>query len=146
MTAQRWWVRRAARWLARIDGVSGQIRLAMLIMTGLSTATLTLQQYGHGKYAWPLIGVTGLFLLGFTYLYTEGGVWNQMARDRRDLSNNFAGPNARISNEMLARSLAAWDKGDELSDTEVRLLKSELNNAFFDLRTGVNLEEEEREN
>ena len=64
----------------------------MLGMTGLSTATLTLRQYGHAEYAWPLIGVTLSGTLVFTYLYAEGGVWNQMSRDRQDLSSNFANP------------------------------------------------------
>jgi len=47
--------------MARVDGVSNTIRLAMLGLTGLSTATLTLRQYGHGEYAWPLIGVVGVW-------------------------------------------------------------------------------------
>lgn len=140
-TAKRWWVRMAARWLARVDGVSGQLRLAMLIMTGLSTATLTLRQYGYGRYAWPLIAITGLAMLVFTYLYTEGGVWNTMARDRRDLSNNFAGPNARIANEMLLRAYLAAEQGEELSESQIELIQEELDNAFFELRDGVELED-----
>lgn len=141
-TAKRWWVRSAARWLARIDGVSGQLRLAMLVMTGLSTATLTLRQYGHGELAWPLISVTAVAMLVFTYLYTEGGVWNTMARDRRDLSNNFAGPNARIANEMLARSMAAHLEGDELSERQREIITNELDQAFWELRDGVDLDDE----
>lgn len=140
-TAERWWVRLAARWLARIDGVSGQLRLAMLVMTGLSTATLTLQQYGHGQYAWPLIGVTGFAMLIYTYLYAEGGVWNQVQRDKRDLSNNWAGPNARISNEMLVRSLVAALQDSELTKEQERLIKRELDDAFFELREGVELDD-----
>ena len=142
MTAERWWVRLAARWLARVDGVSGMIRLAMLGLTGLSTATLTLRQYGHGEYAWPLIFVVLSGTLVFTYLYTEGGVWNQMSRDRQDLSNNFAGPSMRINNELLARAFLAAEERRELSDTERMAIKEELDEAFDEYRDGLTLDKE----
>ena len=141
MTAERWWVRLAARWLARIDGVSGMVRLAMLGMTGLSTATLTLRQYGHGEYAWPLIGVTLGGTLVFTYLYTEGGVWNQMSRDRQDLSNNFANPSMRMNNELLARAVLAAQEQRELTDAEREAIKAELNAGFDEYRDGIELEQ-----
>lgn len=142
MTAERWWVRLAARWLARVDGVSGMIRLAMLGLTGLSTATLTLRQYGHGEYAWPLIFVVLSGTLVFTYLYTEGGVWNQMSRDRQDLSNNFAGPSMRINNELLARAFLAAEERRELSETERMAIKEELDEAFDEYRDGLTLDKE----
>lgn len=141
MTAQRWWVRLAARWLARVDGVSGMIRLAMLGLTGLSTATLTLRQYGHGEYAWPFIGVVAGGTVIFTYLYTEGGVWNQMARDRQDLSTNFAGPSMRMNNELLARGILAAEEGRELSERERQAIKGELDHAFAEYRDGIDLGE-----
>lgn len=142
MTANRWWVKMAARWLARIDGVSGQLQLAMLIMTGLSTATLTLKSYGHGQFAWPLIAVTAIAGLVFTYFYTEGGVWNQVNRDRQDLSSNFARPGFRINDELLARGLLAAFKGRELSVDERAAIQVELDEAFADYRDGINLKGE----
>jgi hypothetical protein len=140
MTANRWWVRLAARWLARVDGVSGMIRLAMLGLTGISTATLTLRQYGHGEYAWPLIGTVLILTLVFTYLYTEGGVWNQMARDRQDLSSNFAGPSMRMNNELIARGILAARESRELSEEERGAIKRELDEAFEEYRDGIELE------
>lgn len=142
MTANRWWVRSAARWLARVDGVSGHIRLAMLALTGVSTSTLTLQQYGHGEYAWPFIAVTSVGLLAFTYLYTEGGVWNQMARDRQDLSNNFAGPNHRIGAELRSRGEVAGLMGRQLNDDERDAVREELDEAFEEYRDGVDIPED----
>ena len=139
MTANRWWVRLAARWLARVDGVSGMIRLAMLGLTGLSTATLTLRQYGHGEYAWPFVLVVAIGTLVFTYLYTEGGVWNQMARDRQDLSTNFAGPSMRMNNELIARGILAAQEGRELSEAERKAIKQELDHAFHEYRDGIDL-------
>lgn len=140
MTAERWWVRHAARWLARVDGVSGMIRLAMLGLTGLSTATITLRQYGHGDLAWPFIGVVSAGTLLFTYLYTEGGVWNQMARDRQDLSSNFAGPNMRMNNELLARGILAARETRALSEEERQAIKTELDTAFDEYRDGIDLD------
>lgn len=140
MTANRWWVRLAARWLARIDGVSGMIRLAMLGLTGISTATITLRQYGHGEYAWPFIGIVVVSTTIFTYLYTEGGVWNQMARDRKDLSTNFAGPSMRMNNELIARGVLAAQEKRELSDQERQAIKQELDEAFYEYRDGIELE------
>lgn len=140
MTASRWWVRIAARWLARVDGVSGQLRLAMLALTGLSTATLTLRQYGHSELAWPLIISLTLGMVVYTYLYAEGGVWNQVARDRVDLSTNFAGPTQRIDDELIARGIHAARKGRELDAQERRAIKKELDKAFYEYRDGIDLE------
>lgn len=140
-TADRWWVRLAARWLARIDGVSGQIRLAMLIMTGLSTATLTLRQYGYGEYAWPLIGLTAVGMLVFTYLYTEGGVWNQMARDRADLSSNYATPQAKINTEMTGAALFAALEGRPPNDKEREAIEDAVAERFDEHRDGVELDD-----
>jgi hypothetical protein len=134
-TAERWWVRLAARWL----GVSGQLRLAMLVMTGLSTATLTLRQYGHGQLAWPLIFTTGIGMLVYTYLYAEGGVWNQVQRDRADLSTNFAGPGMRMDDELIARGILAAQKGEELSEDERQAVKHELDEAWDEYRDGIDL-------
>lgn len=106
MTAERWWVRLAARWLARVDGVSGQLRLAMLGLTGVSTASLTLQQYGYGEYAVPFIALLGATTLVYTYYYSEGGVWNQVARDRTDMSDNYSGPTMLMDAKIEARQLA----------------------------------------
>jgi hypothetical protein len=140
MTATRWWVRLAARWLARIDGVSAQLRLAMLALTGLSTATLSLQSYGYGHLAIPLIAVVTVLGTVYTYLYTEGGVWNQMGRDRQDLSANWAGPNSAIQGVMTARSMAAARKGEELTDAERKAVDREMLDAFETYRDGVEIE------
>lgn len=105
-TAERWWVRLGARWLARINGVSAQLRLAMLGLTGISTATITLKQYGHGDLAWPFIAVIVGGTVGYAYLFGEGGVWNQVERDRADMSDNYSGPTMLIDRRIEGRQLA----------------------------------------
>lgn len=141
MTANRWWVKLAARWLARIDGVKGQVQMLSLAVTAFSTFSIMLQGFGLGAYI-PYLAV-GSVLVGivYVYLYTEGGVWNQMVRDRQDMSNNFAGPNARIQAEMLAVALAAAQKGEELDESEREAVKTELETSFNDLRDGIEIEE-----
>jgi hypothetical protein len=106
MTANRWWVRTAARWLARIDGVSGQLRLAFLFLTGVSTMSVALKSYGLGQFAGPLVGLAAVGGLAMAYLYTEGGVWNQMARDRQDLSGDYSDPGDLIGHRIGAQQLA----------------------------------------
>lgn len=140
-TADRWWVRLAARWLARIDGVSGQIRLAMLVMTGLSTATISLRQYGLGEFAVPLIAATAVALLAFTFLYSEGGVWNQMARDRADLSSNHATPRAKINTELTGVAIFAALEGREPDADERAAIETAVDEQWSDRRDGVKLED-----
>jgi len=145
MTAQRWWVRLAARWLARVDGVSGQLRLAMLGLTGVSTASITLKQYGYGDYALPFIAGLGLATVVYTYYYTEGGVWNQVARDKTDMSDNYSGPtmlmDAKIEGRQLARVAYVLQNGgvesyDELAEEMDRITVEE----WASLRDGVDEE------
>lgn len=141
MTANRWWVRMAARWLARVDGVSGQLRLAMLAMTGLSTATLTLRSYGHGGLAWPFIGITLVGMAVYTYLYSEGGVWNQVQRDKSDLATNWSGPSTRINTEVQARGIVAGLLGEKLSGEHRDTISGEIAEAWGEYREGVDLDE-----
>jgi len=139
-TAERWWVRSAARWLARVDGVKGHIQVVSLGVTAFSTFSLVLQNSGHGEFVVPL-GVVGL--LGFpiyTYAYTEGGVWNQVGRDRVDLSTNFAGPTMRIDDEMTARTMLAGLYGRELTDEERRAIQEEADVTFDQYRDGIEIE------
>jgi len=141
MTATRWWVRAAARWLARIDGVKGQVQMFSLAVTAFSTFSIMLQGFGAG-WAVPYLGI-GAVVIGviYTYLYTEGGVWNQVARDRQDMSNNFAAPTSYIRSQLLARALLAGEKGEPLSDEEREAMNEELGEGWDDLRDGIKLDE-----
>lgn len=140
MTANRWWVKLAARWLARLDGVSNQVRMVSLAITAFSTFSIMLQGFGLGAWV-PYVGVVGMAaMVVYTYLYTEGGVWNQMARDRQDLSNNWAGPNAAIVSELSGRSYAAARMGRPLTDQERAAVRAERREAFEEYREGIDLE------
>jgi hypothetical protein len=137
MTAQRWWVRLAARWLARVDGVNGQLRLLFLAMTGYGIVLQTLAQYGLGGYALEVLGVSAVVLVAYTYYYNEGGVRNQVSRDRTDLSTNFACPTMRIQAELWARAIRRAENGDALTATEIEEIQSELDDVWHQYRDGL---------
>lgn len=139
MTANRWWVRTAARWLARIDGVSGQLRLAMLGLTGVSTATLTLRQYGYGQFAWPLIILIALGTVAYTYLYTEGGVWNQVSRDRQDMSTNYAGPTMLMDDVCIATGQFVAENGRKPDEEERKMIQEAIRYQWDEYREGIEL-------
>jgi hypothetical protein len=143
-TAERWWVRLAARWLARIDGVKGQVQMFSLAVTAFSTFSLMLQGFGLG-YLVPYLAVAaGLGGIVYTYLYTEGGVWNQVARDRRDLSDNFSAPTMLLQNRIQARQFAElaamMDDDVTVEDAEERLQDS-TEQEWAGLRDGVALDD-----
>lgn len=140
-TAQRWWVRLAARWLARIDGVKGQVQMVSLAVTAFSTFGVLLQGFGLGRFV-PYLGGFGVVgLLVYTYYFTEGGVWNQVSRDRQDMSSNFAAPSSRINTEMTARAMFAAIERRELTDEERKAIKDELDATFAEHRDGIDIDE-----
>jgi hypothetical protein len=139
MTANRWWVKVAARWLARVDGVSGQIRVFSLAVTAFSTFSLVLQNSGRGELVTPLGVVLAVGLPAYIYVYAEGGVWNQVSRDKQDMSTNYAGPTLRIDDEHIARGIIAGQKGEQLSEEEREAIKAELDETFAEYRDGIEL-------
>jgi len=138
-TAERWPVRVGARWMARIQGVSGHIRLASLGVTAFSTFSLLLEQLGLGAYI-PYIGVAGVGgLVVFAYLYAEAGVWNQVLRDQRDMSGNHAHPGQRIDDELIGVAVASAMKGRALTDDERAAVAAELDRAWGKYRDGYEI-------
>lgn len=141
MTANRWWVKAIARWLARINGVKAHIQMVSLAVTAFSTFSIMLQNFGLGGYV-PYVGVAAVLLgVVYTYLYTEGGVWNQVQLDQAELSNNYADPNARINAELSTRSLAAMLQGERLDDEQLNAGIAELDEAYQQLRDGIDVGE-----
>lgn len=107
MTADRVWVRRIARWLARFDTTKGQLQAISLSVTAFSTFSLVLQNAGLGQYV-PYVGGLGAAgWLIYTYLYSEGGVFNQKQRDMTDLGDNYSGPTMLMDARIEARQLAS---------------------------------------
>jgi len=137
MTANRWWVKVAARWLARFDGVSGQVRMFSLAVTAFSTFSIMLQGFGYGHLV-PYIGLVGLACgVVYTYYFTEGGVWNQMARDRVDLSTNYAGPTMRMDDELIGLAVFAAIHQRPPTDEERQAIVEAVDGPWHEYRDGL---------
>lgn len=137
MTAQRWWVRLAARWLARVDGVNGQLRLLFLAMTGYGIVLQTLSQYGFGDYALEFLAVSGVGLVVYTYYYNEGGVRNQVSRDRQDLSTNYSGPTMLMDDVCIGIGQFVAENGRKPRDEERQMIQEAVKEQWDEYRNGV---------
>lgn len=106
MTANRWWVRKAARWLARFKTTEGQLRSLSLAVTAFSTFSLVLQNAGFGEYV-PVVGLCAVGgWITYSYLYAEGGVHNQTQRDMADLADNYTAPTMFLEKNIQGQQLA----------------------------------------
>lgn len=139
-TAERWWVRIAARWLARVDGVKSHIQVVSLAVTAFSTFSLVLQNSGHGEFVRPLGVVLAMLLPVYTYLYTEGGVWNQVGRDRQDLSTNYAGPTMAMDDTTIGVAAFVAIHGRKPNPDERQLIEDAVREQWDDYRDGITID------
>lgn len=142
MTAERWWVKSGARWIARVDSVKGHLSLVFQGMTGVSVSAGALEYLGLGHFVAPFITVLAAVLLAYAYLYSEGGVWNQVSRDRSDMSNNFATPRDVIDDTLIATGVFAALNGRAPNEDEQEQIKQAVRTQWEEFRTGIDLEGE----
>jgi len=152
MTAERWWVRFAARWFARYQSVQGHLNLIFTAMTGVSIASGALKYFGLEWAVIPFLSLTGLGTIGFAYLYSEGGVWNQVSRDKTDMSDNYSGPVMLMDALIQSRHFAAMTieiserEYSEREKEEIReQMREEAIEEWVNLRSGLNVKEIEEE-
>lgn len=137
MTATRWWVKVIARWLARIDGVKGQVQMFSLAVTAFSTFSIMLQGFGMG-YLVPYVGIVAVVVgVIYTYLYTEGGVWNQVARDRQDLSTNYAGPTMAMDDVTIGVATFVAMQGRKPTPEERAMIQASVKEQWDEYRDGL---------
>lgn len=137
MTANRWWVKAIARWLARIDGVKNHVQMFSLAITAFSTFSIMLQGFGLGHVV-PYLGVAAIVLgVVYTYLYTEGGVWNQVARDRQDLSTNYAGPTMAMDDVTIGVAAFVAMQGRKPTAEERQMIEEGVKEQWMEYRNGL---------
>lgn len=140
MTAERWWVRFGARWIARIDSVQGHLALVFQGMTGVGVASGALKYYGLEQFTGPFIALVALGVLLYAYLYSEGGVWNQVSRDKSDMSNNFATPRDVIDDTLIASGVFAALHGRQPTQDEQDNIYNAVRTPWEGFRDGINLD------
>jgi len=137
MTANRWWVRAAARWLARFDGVKGQVSMFSLAVTAFSTFSIMLQNAGYGG-AVPYLGASAAVVgVVYTYYFNEGGVRNQVRRDGQDLSTDFSGPTMKMDDTLIGVAVFAAINGREPTEDEIETIERAVDKPWRDYRDGV---------
>lgn len=140
MTAERQWVRFGARWIARVDSVKGHLSLVFQGMSGVGIASGALKYLGLGDFIAPFLAILAVSLLGYAYLYSEGGVWNQVSRDRSDMSNNFATPRDVIDDTLIATGVFAAMHGRQPKDDEIAVISDSVRSQWETFRNGIDLE------
>jgi len=140
MTAERAWVRFGARWIARVDSVKSHLSLVFQGMTGVGVASGALEYLGLGHLVGPFIAALAVVLLAYAYLYSEGGVWNQVSRDRSDMSNNFATPRDVIDDTLIAVGVFAAINGREPEEEELEEIQDAVRSQWEEFRHGIDLE------
>jgi len=140
MTAERAWVRFGARWIARVDSVKSHLALVFQGMTGVGVASGALEYLGLGHLVGPFIAGLAVVLLAYAYFYSEGGVWNQVSRDRSDMSNNFATPRDVIDDTLIAVGVFAAINGREPEQEELEEIQDAVRSQWEEFRHGIDLE------
>lgn len=142
MTADRAWVRFGARWIARIDSVKSHLNLAFTAMTGVGIASSALKYFGLTALVPWFIGATAAGILVYAYYYSEGGVWNQVSRDRQDMSNNFSTPRDVIDDTLIATGMFAAQEGRPPDDEEADAIYTAVRGQWEEFRDGINLDDD----
>lgn len=149
MTATRTWVKviarwiarvEIARWIARVDGVKSHVQMISLGVTAFSTFSIMLQGFGLGGYVLPLgIAIVGISPV-YVYLYTEGGVWNQVSRDRRDLSTNYVSPGNLMDDTLIGVADFVARNGRKPTPKERQMIEEAVREQWEDFRDGIEID------
>lgn len=78
----------------------------------------------------------------YAYYYSEGGVWNQVSRDRQDMSNNFSTPRDVIDDTLIATGMFAAQEGRPPDDEEADAIYTAVRGQWEEFRDGINLDDD----
>jgi hypothetical protein len=131
------------RWVMRFEAAGQMLSMVFQGTTAVSALSGVLAYTGFQEFVpyqqyVPVVlavGVAGIFL--FAYVYVELGVYNRKNREKQDRGNNFAKPQNRIDDEMIARGVAAGVFGRPLDNSERAAIDGEVDAAYRKFRDGV---------
>lgn len=129
------------RWVMRFEAAGQMLSMAFQGTTAVSALSGVLAYVGYQAYVPYVLAVGGLAAFAFAFGYVELGVYNRKNREKQDRGNNYAKPQNRIDNEMIARAAVAGWRGRPLTDTERAAIDEELDSAFVELRDGITIDD-----
>lgn len=120
---------------------SGEIlRMVFQGTTAISALSGVLAYSGFQRYVPIVLGAGAAGVIAFAFAYVELGLYNRKNREKQDKGNNFAKPQNRIDDEMIARGIHAAREGRPLKPSERAAVSEELDEAYNQLRNGVAIE------
>ena len=124
----------------RFEAAGNILQMVFLGVTAASTLTSALALIGLQQYALPML-VFGLVSTAiFAFGYVELGIYNRQNREKKDRGENFAKPQNRIDDELIARGIHAAREGRPLTQDERDAVDEELDEAFRKYRNGIKVE------
>lgn len=128
------------RWVMRFEAAGQMLGLAFQGTTAVSALSGVLAYVGYQQYVPFVLAVGGLTIAVFAFIYVEWGLYMRKNREKQDRGNNFAKPQNRIDDEMIARGVCAGMYGRELEDGERAAIDGELDSAYEKHRNGITVE------
>jgi len=113
-----------------------------LAVTAFSTFSIMLQGFGLGRFVPPLGVGAVIGLVTHAYLFSEGGVWNQVARDRSDMSTNYSGPTMKMDDTLIGVAVFAAVNGRKPDKDEVEMIEDAVDEPWQNYRNGVALDDD----
>lgn len=137
MTANRWWVKLFARWQARIDSSLQEINLGLRFISSGGIGSAALTYLGQRWLVVPFLVGMVVAILAYAYLTFEGGVKNQVARDRADMISNFSGPGNLIDDVLIGVAVFSAVHGRKPADDELEAIIETVREQWDDYRDGI---------
>lgn len=141
MTATRWWVRYFALWQARVDSATQEINMGLRAITASGITSGALKYYGLEEYALPFLAVVALIFAWYAKAVFDGGVKNQVSRDRMDMTDNFAAPGVYIGSQIQMRALGSALDAQQNGDDPEQAAQETVTKAWKEYRDGIDLDE-----
>lgn len=128
-----------ARWQARIDASLQEINLGLRMISSGGIGSAALAYLGQRWLVIPfLIGMIATMLI-YAYATFEGGVKNQVARDRADMLSNFGGPSMLMDDTLIGISEFVAVNGRKPTEEEVEMIEEAVKEQWDEYRDGVEL-------
>jgi hypothetical protein len=141
MTAQRWWVKLFARWQARVDSSLQEINLGLRMISSGGIGSAALTYLGHRWLVIPFLASMLLAIMVYAYLTFEGGVKNQVARDRADMIGNFASPGNMIDDVLIGVAVFSAVHNRQPKDEELEMIIDTVRKQWEEYRDGIDIEQ-----